>query len=242
MLGIGSALAAPERTFLLREDQRPAAEGWEIGVKVDFSERQEGILGLSVTDEWENSAYIRYGMTPNLSLRATVPYLVRDPDLGSSDSGLGDVRLGFELVTWRDIYDYPYIMPYAEASFPTGDEDKGFGKGEIRGIAGIAGGSTAWRYTHFVVDVRYEIRPEADNRLSGGLAIIHELSKKFAVSVEGIVAEKEEGRSQRPKQIVAGMTYKPNPSWTLSFHGGKESDGERDAIGGLKIAYSFGNR
>jgi hypothetical protein len=234
----GAAFGEPERTLLLREDQRPEAGMLEVGMQTEYSEIKDEMLRLK-TDEWKTSLYGRYGLTPNVSLRAAVPYVDRDPEVGSSESGIGDVRLGFEFVAWRDIFDYPYIMPYAEVAFPTGDEDKGLGAGETTGAIGIAGGSTAWRYTHFVADLRYSILADEDNRFSGGLAVIHELSKQFFVSAEGTFAEEDENGDRR-KQFVGGMTYKPNRRWAISVHGGKEYDGERDAIGALKIAYSFG--
>jgi len=234
-----TASSAPERLLVLREDQRPKAGELELSVKGAMEEIKDGMLGLSTTDRWETSLGLRYGVTPNLSLRASVPYVRLDPEFLDSESGLGDVRVGFELVTWRDIFDYPYVMPYAEVSFPTGDEDKGLGSGDTVPVVGLAAGSTAWDNTHFVADLRYEILPDADNRFSGGLGVIHELSKQFAVSVEGLMTEKESGMDRRPKLLVLGMAYKPTPRWQISVHAGKEYDGPRDSLGALKIAYTF---
>lgn len=237
-LSVVSRADAP-RTLRVREDQRPGAGRLEASVAAEMSERESEFLSSEKLQTLEAVAQLRYGVTKEFTLSAAVPYLSREQEVGSDRQGVGDVRLGFELVTWRDAFDFPYIMPYAEIAFPTGDEKKGLGTGEVSGTVGIALGSTAVRYTHFVLDVRYHMVSDGENLASGGLAMIHELSKKFAVSIEGVVREKMAGEKEYPKLFIGGMTYKPAPAWALSVFGGKEAGGDGGTVVGGRVSYTF---
>jgi len=238
VLMAGGAEADTARTFALREDQRPAKGELELGAAGRFAEIKPSRF-VPATDEYTAELQARYGLTNDFSLNLAVPYILRDTEFGSGENGFGDIRLGFELVTYRDIFDYPYIMPYAELRLPTGDEDKAMGAGDTSGDVGIALGSTAHRYWHFILDVRYMIRPNTDNAWAVGLGLVHELSKAFAVSVEGQVRDKSTGDEERPKAVVGGMTYKPTKNWAVSVFAGAESDSRVDTIGGLKVNYTF---
>lgn len=237
LMAVG-AEAETARTFALREDQRPAKGELELGVSGRYAEIKAALFEPRI-DQYTTDVQARYGLTDDVSLNLAVPFVMRDAEYGKDESGIGDVRLGFELVTYRDIFDYPYILPYAELRLPTGDEDKGLGAGDVTGDVGIALGSTAHRYWHFILDVRYMIVPNADNTWAVGLGLVHELSKKFAVSVEGQLRDKAAEERQRPKAVIGGMTYKPTKNWALSVFAGAETDSRVETVSGLKLNYTF---
>ncbi len=238
VLVAGGTYAESARTFALREDQRPAKGELELGVAGRFAELKPSRF-VPQTDEYTAEVQARYGVTRDFSLNMAVPYVLRDTEVGNGENGVGDIRLGFELVTYRDIFDYPYIMPYAELRLPSGDEDKGLGAGDLAGDVGIALGSTMNRYWHFIADFRYLIQPNTDNGWAAGLGLVHELSKSFAVSIEGQLRDKSAGDRQRPKAVIGGMTYKPTKKWTISVFGGAETDSRVDTVAGLKVNYTF---
>ncbi len=240
-LVVGSLAARAEapRTLRVREDQRPGAKQLEAGVTAQMSERKSEFWSSEKLQTIEAVAQLRYGLTKEFTLNAAVPFLSREQEVGDDQQGVGDVRVGFELVTWRDVFDFPYIMPYAEIAFPTGDDKKGLGAGEVTGAVGIAAGSTAVRYTHFVLDVRYNMVPDGDSVFSGGLAVIHDLSKQFSVSIEGTIREKMAGEKEYPKLFLGGMTYKPAAPVAISVFVGKEAGGDSSTVAGARVSYTF---
>lgn len=238
VLASGGAYADTLRTFAAREDQRPGKQELEVGLQGRFVEVKPTRF-VPQTDEYTTELLVRYGLTRDFSLNLAVPYTTRDTEFGAGENGLGDVRLGFDLVTYRDIFDYPYIMPYADVRFPTGDEEKQLGAGDMGADLGIALGSTVERYWHFVLDGRYLVQPNTDNVWVVTAGVIHELSKQFAVSVEGQMRDNVAGESKRPKALIGGMTYKPTKNWAICVFVGAEKDSRLDTLGGVRLNYTF---
>ena len=237
---MGSAVQADTiRTALTKENRRPNLHRAEAGMIFTYSEMENDDKATAL------APYMRYTVLPDLVLFGTLPFKNIDHDQGSSSSGLGDATVGAELLVYEDLFRAPWILPHAEVSFPTGDEDKGLGSGDMEYMVGIALGSSIYRHLHYAVDARYRILNDRDNVPSLGLALIWDLDERFSLLAEMQVSdetiEDDFGRSasRNPILFLAGMHYQPIPALSFTVHGGAESDTGRDAIIRVKMAYLF---
>jgi len=96
------------------------------------------VLSGDGCDLYTAAPYIRYGLAENLAVFGDVPFVQNKPSNGDTQQGLGDVEVGAELVVFQDIFGYPFIIPHAEVSFGTGDEDKGLGNGKTLCTVGVS--------------------------------------------------------------------------------------------------------
>ena len=191
-------------------------------------------------DEWISAAYGRYGLTEDLAAYAKVPYVQVKPDIGDSESGLGDIAAGFEFRVSQDIFDYPWVMPHAELKLDTGDEEKGLGSGTTVTTVGLAVGTTVMDVFHWVGDAAYQIHDEGENIASISGAFIWDLSDQCSVLVEGTANDLERGPGrEHPKFFQGGLTYEASENLMIGFYGGSGKNTDEDVVATVKAAYSF---
>lgn len=231
------AQADPERTRLTREDQTPLPGQWEVGLKADYLEVQDEIEQFRAGDfnTWDFTPYARTAVG-DLALSLSVPYVTYQPDVGDSQQGLGDVGIGVALPMYEDIFEYPYIMPYADVFLPTGDEDKNLGVGEATYNLGAVIGTTVDDDWHVGLDLRYHFDSSEENIGIVGVHVIRDLNKKCALIGEVQSSEKLPGQQDNDVRLEGGIIYRPNRFWMVSFYGGKNLEGRDDAFGGMKIS------
>ncbi len=235
------ASAEPNRSYFTRENKFPELGQFELGATVDSKEFDAGKIG-------EAAAYGRYGLIENLTANVRVPYRDIDPDFGDGDSGLGDVSLGLELLAYQDIFDYPYVIPHVDVSLETGDDETGLGAGETITTVGISAGTKTYEVLHWILDVSYLINgtnisedEDSDDLLKVSLALIWDVSDRFAWHLEGQVTDEDVEGSDQPAAFVGGFTYDWTESFVTSFYAGAGSDegSTPDAIAGAKASYTF---
>jgi hypothetical protein len=234
------AQAEPQRALLTRENQMPEYHQTEIGATADFA-------GFESRDETTYAGYLRFGLLTNLIFNAKVPFKNIEPARGSSESGVGDVRLGFELRAYEDIFGYPYCIPHADVDLSTGEEDKGLGKGEVSGRFGVSVGTrTCDEELHWVADLTFAQNEggtieEPDDVVIFALSLVWDVSKKFAVSAEGSVSDEDTDNGDTPLFGLVGMGYKFTPDFMLSWYAGGGTGGSEneESLVTVKAAYTF---
>ena len=225
--------AEPIRTALTKENRMPRLYQAELGAVFHYVERDDGELYSGVP-------YLRYTVLPDFSLFARVPYLNVDPDWGNSESGIGDVSLGFEFLAYEDLFKYPWIMPHAEVFMDTGDEEKGLGAGDPQYLLGLAIGTTTYRHFNYAVDARYRILDNQDNIPSIAGSLVWDLDDRFSLIGEIEVSrEKEEGNDSHPITFLAGMHYAATDSFQFGLHGGTTTNSDVDVLVRGNLSYSF---
>lgn len=228
-----SAQAEPVRTVLTKENRLPPLYQAELGTEFIYMETEFSEV-VSVVP------MLRYTVLPDLALYAKLPYHSIKPDVGSRESGIGDVVAGFEFVAYQDVFGYPWILPHAEVHFDTGDEDKGLGTGDTEYLIGVAAGTTVSRDYHFVVDARYRIVSDMDNIPSVAGAFIWDLDDRFSLLSE-IEVSREKGPmdDSHPVMFLGGMHYKATPALQFRVSGGTAANSDIDVVVRGNVTYSF---
>lgn len=233
----GAVQAEPIRTALTKENRLPRLYEAEVGSTFYYYDLEAGEQTAAIP-------YMRYTLFKDFSVFATLPYLQNDPEFGSSESGIGDASLGFEFVTYEDLFGYPWIMPHAEVIFDTGDEDKGLGQGEIQYRVGVAAGTTVNRVFHFAADARYLVLNDEDDVASIAGSIVWDLDEDFSLMAE-MELSREEGDDEigedanHPIIFLGGMHYRVTPNFHITLQGGTAKNIDIDAIIRGKLAYTF---
>ena len=238
ILFCGSAYAQPMRTVLTKEHRLPRLYQVEVGADFFYQEMEMG-------EQVSTIPYLRYTLFRDLAVFGKLPYHRIDPDIGSSESGLGDASIGFEFVPYKNLFGYPWIMPHAEIIFDNGDEDKGLGTGEVEYMVGVALGTTQNRVLHYALDARYLILDDQDNIPSVAASLIWDLDAKFSLMAE-IELSREKGRDQfgqsdstHPLVFMVGMAYQATPSLYFMLNGGTTKHSDVEEIVRAKVAYTF---
>lgn len=217
-LTAAGAMAEPMRTRLTRENQFPGLGKAEASLQYYHQDYDSGVT----VDRFELDG--RYGVYENLTLRAGLP-VVQSDLAGSSETGLGDLYIGAELLAFEDIFRYPFVIPHVDLMLPTGDDDKGLGRGETSLEAGVSVGTTIYDQLTFIADATYAFNggfaQDSDDDvyfLSG--AILWDVSTRFAVLLEGRIWEENEFNDS-PYQYLAGMIYEFTDDLTMGVYGGQ---------------------
>jgi hypothetical protein len=84
--------------------------------------------GKSDADEHEIETELEWPLTRRLALITEVPYSFVDPKEGSSVNGIGDIGFGSRILLGE--YERFLLAFNLEIETPTGDSDKGLGRGE----------------------------------------------------------------------------------------------------------------
>lgn len=234
VMAVGSSVyAEPIRTMLTKENRLPRLYQAEGGMSFRYVERE-------FDDVTSLTPYARYTLFPDFALYAEVPFHSINPDLGSTERGLGDVRVGVEFVPYKDLFGYPWIMPHAEVSFPTGSESKGLGSGDTEYMVGLAVGTVVNRDFHVAADLRYRILDDQDNIPSIAVSLVWELDSKFSLISEIEVArEKDMFDDSHPVTLLGGMHYKATDALHFIVNGGTVQNSDVDVIIHGKVSYSF---
>ncbi|HMO50606.1 MAG TPA: transporter [Kiritimatiellia bacterium] len=213
-----------QRTTLTRENKFPSEGNVEAGGFYAHDERMDierDILGVSA----------RYGLWETVTVGAEVPVVLDSKFNGKSNSGLGDVVLGLDLLAYQDIFRYPFVIPHAEVSLPTGDEDKGLGSGETIINLGISVGTKVFDQLTYVVDASYafngasQFADSDDNQYSLSGSVVWDISDRFAVLAEGRLYEKLDFMDDNPYEIKGGLVYRLSRNLQLAGYGGKVDGG-----------------
>ncbi len=246
------------RPLYVRENRFPELGKAEVGLIVGYARNDEYFLsqvddtayadqGYRFVDKEDKlkvttfTPYARYGIFDNLTVFARVPVSSQKSDAkDETETGLNDVTLGFELLAYEYTYTYPWVIPYVELTFPTGDEDEGMGLGEMDGIFGVAVGTTTFDKYTWVLDGRYDVNRGDDGRFEGAAAVIWALSDQFSVLAEARVTDKDDNSpDDLPVYINGGLCYRPAEALSVNLYGGASVNAEEDGHGALKLAYSF---
>src|SRR5690606_5438589 len=148
-----------------------------------------------------------------------------------------DASVGLEFRAYEDIFRYPYIIPYVDIFFPTGDEDEGLGRGETSTRVGVSVGTQMYDDLAVILDGRYDFISEGENLASVALALIWELDSKFALQTEVEYREEEVDEFfgheiATPLLFVGGFSYRANDLLSFTLYMGTENNGPRESIGG----------
>ncbi len=232
------AYAEPQRTALTTENKFPELRHLELGY--DFSNRE-----FSDYEYRSHELVARYGLVENLTARVHLPFDTYRPDYGSNETGLGDVRVGLDLVAYQDVFTFPFVIPHAEVGFSTGDEDKNLGTGENMYKFGVAFGTKTHEQFNWVLDVSYAANARAkaadeDDIFEVAFSWVWELSESFALSVEALIRDYQDTDNE-PYLIGGGFAYKWTPAFqTRFFMGGwQEQESGEDLVINVNAAYSF---
>jgi hypothetical protein len=239
------ALADPMRTVFTKENKFPGAMKPELSLTGGGSSYK----GENV-DEDVSTYFIapgaRFGLTDRLTVLAEVPFV--GYSAGEMDeNGLGDISLGMEFLFFEDIFEYAWIIPHATAILPTGDEDKGLGKGEGQGRFGISIGTTVNDVLHFGADISYTMngaqtvdeQGESEDLVAGALSIVWDLDNRS--SLLGEVQMRNDSAELDSSNVVRGhlgLAYKVNKRLSLMAFGGSSS-GNEDFYGMGRVVVSF---
>lgn len=236
----GLVLAEPMRPLLNKENKFPAVKGTDVGFRFEYAETDED-------DDWGQSTNIfnyvpllRYRPFEPLTVSASVPFHTISPEDGDNDTGLGNVVLGAELLAFQDLFDYPWVLPYAEYVFDTGD-DNGLSLKDRDGLrVGLAIGSKAWDACTFIVDGRYAVSSNHDNVASLGFAVVWDVSEVFAVLGEMRAYNQElEEDADNPTLWLGALSYKVSEELTIIGRGGAGANAPEDVLLALEAHYSL---
>jgi hypothetical protein len=237
-LAVQMASAESMRTMFTKDYMVPETGQIEAGADFQFTE-------YPFVDQYIETPYVRYGLCKDLTVYGKLPILQQDAEFGGAEDGLGDVAVGLELLAYKDIFDYPWIMPYVEVSFPTGDEDEGRGTGETTLNLGLSAGSTVQKVYHLVLDARWVANDgqqdfsEDDNHYVLAASGIWDLNQTFSLVAEVKGENLAVGDQDFPVYYVGGMSYKPTENLRINFSAGASGNSDVTTIIGGKVAYTF---
>ncbi len=233
-----SVKAEESRAFLTTENKFPELGQLEMSYQLENNK-------YDAFDFSSHSLVARYGLIENLTTRLAVPFAMYDPDEGDSTSGLGDIKLGFDLLAYEDIFRYPYVIPHVELGFPTGDEDDNLGGGEVSYGGGISVGTVVYDCLHYVVDATYIADADThagvtDDAASASLSIIWDVSERFSVMGEGRLVNYNDA-DDTASMVGGGISYAWTENLGSSIYGASWPDsvyGEDQTLM-LKVNYTF---
>ena len=234
------SFAEPQRPMLTKENAFPEFGHAEVGGTYQFIELADDDDPLNEANLSIWTGYGRLGVAENLTLNVSVPYVDIDRDFGEEGTGLGDITAGLELRAWQDIFDYPYVIPYLEGTFGTGDEDEGIGLGHDIVTIGTSVGTVTYDRYHWILDARYNVISQRDNIFSVSGTFIWDVGPRFSVLGESRVSNEDVvNRDNSPVFIQGGMVYKATDDFWVSWYAGGGSDSIEEVKATFKAAYSF---
>lgn len=219
---------------------RPEYKNLEAGLMYVYREFSDE--SLAGGDASSLALQVRYHILRDLTLTASVPYNTASPASGSSESGIGDITIGADLVAYQDLFRFPYIIPHIAYTVDTGDGDKGLGAGEASTTAGVTIGTVVNEVWGVSVDGSLIMRSDSDNSFMGSLALVRELDKSFSLlgEVRVIETEKTFSGDSYASYFGGGMIYRPMDGLTFGAYGYATGDAaEEDFIFALRSTYQF---
>lgn len=232
------AWSEPQRVFLTTENKFPETGKLELGY--DYTGREYETLKFT-----SHSAVARLGLVENLTARVQAPFVNHEPDFGDSESGVGDVVLGLDLVAYQDVFSFPFVIPHLDVAFPTGDEEKGLGSGDTLVKFGVSIGTKTHEQFVWVADFSYASAYDAkaseqDDQFDIALSWLWELSDQFTFNLEGLVRRMESYDSSSVL-LGGGMTYKWTPALQSGVYFGawNSNDSGEDQLLKISASYAF---
>jgi hypothetical protein len=247
-LFLGSlAFAEPQRAFFVKENRMPGPFKAEVGVIGQYVTVPDDYAATgNGWDVYRAAPYVRYGLAENLAVYGEVPYVQIKPSRGDTEEGLGDVVAGAELVAFQDLFGYPFIIPHVEASFNTGDEDKGLGNGKTLFTAGVSVGTVVMDMFHYVLDARYTFNDktndgsgEEKNIATFAGAFIWDLSDKFSLIAEAKCSNNKDAEGDIPMYFQGGFAFQATENVYINILGGSAKNTDEETIVSGKLAYTF---
>jgi len=253
----GWAQSESMRPLYTRENRFPETGKAEVGSYFGYAQYDEYFLSQTDPKAYQGiyvdksanpklssttiEPYAKYGLFNNLAVYTKVPYSFDKSDAkNSNNNGFNDIAVGAELLAYEYTYKYPWVIPYVEVTFPTGDDKEYMGLGKTDAIFGAAVGTTTFDKYTWVLDGRYDSNVGDNGRFEGAASFIWELSKQFSVLAEAKVTEKPQGSTKDiPVYFNGGMCYKPIENLSVNIYGGSSANAEENGHGTLKVAYSF---
>ena len=237
LLAAQGARSESQRALFTRENKFPELGKAEVGGLFQYSE-------FDASDRETLAPYARYAIIKNVTLNAALPYHWVSPEFGDDEAGVGDAKIGAELLAYQDIFDYPWVIPHVDIGLETGDEDKGLGAGATVTTLGISVGTTVYDQLHYVGDVSYAINggtesEDPNNAVLISGSIIWDVSEQFAVLGEGRIIDEENSGGDATAFWQGGMVYKFTESLTLGAYLAAWSDSENDTDVTGKLSYTF---
>ncbi len=238
----GLSYGEEQRTLLTLENKFPELHQIEAGV--NFVDRQFDKDSYSLVTVGPT---VRYGLLPDLAVYGEVPLAFSSRDGGSDGAGLGDIKAGLQLLAYKDIFGYPWIVPHVDASFNTGDGDKGTGYGDNVFTFGISGGAKMYDQISFILDASYAVNggfesgnsTSSDSTIFAG-SVVYDLSERLAALAEGkIVQDNNEQNVHQPKCGGGGLVYKYSERLTIGayVYGWVQAENQTDVT--VKGIYKF---
>ncbi|WFB37314.1 transporter [Kiritimatiellota bacterium B12222] len=238
-LFLGSAYAEAIRTNFSVENRFPHWEQLELGASYKGYGADSDSLA---PDLGTTSIYARYGILSNLAAVVDLPWQSLSSNTGGSDeNGLGDMKIGFQLLTYEDIFGYPYFIPHASFTLPTGDQDKGLGQDGVAVEVGLAYGSTINDWIEWVWDIGYTVNPDIENQFKLSNSYVWVLSPEFALTTEIVYKDVVDGNDSTESQVLVsgGFSYLWNEKIQMDLSAGGGLTGPVDVFGEARISYSF---
>lgn len=233
-----TAQAEPIRTLLTRENQLPEKGQTELGLLANTQQYE-------AQNNFVESPYVRYGLFGNLAAYVAVPFHQTrvKQGFGDSQNGIGDATLGVDLLAYEDIFRFPYLLPHVEVAFPTGDEDKGFGAGDVSIRGGVTVGTKTWECVNWAVDVTGQHLTSNDPTLKADTIVVSgslvwDLDEQFSLVTE-VSSNDQTYPEGHPVTYEGGMVYKPIENLMFGVYGGKTMHTSENWNGSFKMAYSF---
>jgi len=253
----GWAQSESMRPLYTRENRFPETGKAEIGAFVGYAQYDEYFVSQIDPKSYQGvfvdknakpklksttvAPYAKYGLLENLTVYSKVPYSFNKSDAkNQNNNGFNDIAVGAELLAYEYTYKYPWVIPYVEVTFPSGDDKEHMGLGKIDAIFGTAVGTTTFDKYTWVLDGRYDTNVGDNGRFEGAAAFIWDLSAQFSVLAEAKVTEKEQGSTKDvPVYFNGGMCYKPIENLSVNLYGGTSANAEENGHGTVKVAYCF---
>ena len=159
---------------------------------------------------------IRFAASSRLLLEAEVDAVLsqKQEEGGKTQTGVGDTRLGFQIVALKDTERHPALAYAYSVKIPTASESKMLGTGRFDHRLTILFSKKLGENTDIDINAAYLNvgREDSERRADGGLAamtISHEFENKFGFETElaGLSLDDEQ-----PKGVYAlgALTYKFN--------------------------------
>jgi hypothetical protein len=231
--------AEPLRTLYTTENQMPEKGQLELGALVQTWQYEN-------KGDYREELYVRYGLFGNLAAYAFAPMMQIRPKtgFGNSENGFSDCGIGLKLVAYEDIFRFPYILPHLELRFPTGDEEKGLGTGEVAIKGGVTVGTKTWECVDWALDVSGQHLATTSTLLKSDTVIISgsiiwTLPGDQLSLVSEVSGSDQSHPDGNPLTFSGGMVFKPTENLMFGLFGGKTTKTDESWNGTFKMAYSF---
>ncbi len=252
---VANAQSETIRPLFVKENKFPELFAFEADLLGGYTryDESQNVSGLKLKrSEYTVTPQVRFGAYDNLTLYGNLPCRFIKSDKYGNMNGVDDLTLGAELLAYEYTYKYPWVIPYVEVSFPTGNESDmapirktdtlfGFSQGKVDAIFGVAVGTTVADIYHYILDGRYDINSGENGAFSGAACFIWDLSDQFSVLGEAKISQAPEDNyySGIPAVFNGGMSYAPHENLRFTAYGGTAVNNAEEGHGGLKIAYLF---